>query len=149
MQEAPWKRTWLVSIRMQVQSLAPLSRLMIWRCHKLHCRLQGGLDPTLLLLWCRLARVAIIRPLAWEFPYTTPATLKKAKKKKCKRNLFWVIYNIKWQNQKMQTSNRRKMIRIWFIDTLLIYKRMLYGYKNWENVIIYKMIIFCIWFYNL
>ena len=26
-------------------------------------------DPTLLWLWCRLAAIPLIRPLAWELPY--------------------------------------------------------------------------------
>ena len=34
------KQTQLLSMRTNVQSLAPLSRLRIWRCHELCCRLQ-------------------------------------------------------------------------------------------------------------
>ena len=34
-----------------------------------------GSDPV--LLWCRLAAVAPIQPLAWELPYTVGAALKK------------------------------------------------------------------------
>ena len=30
---------------------------------------RHGLDPALLWLWCRLAAVAPIQPLAWELPY--------------------------------------------------------------------------------
>ena len=33
-------------------------------------------DPALLWLWCRLAAVAPIRPLAWEPPYATSAAVK-------------------------------------------------------------------------
>ena len=33
-------KTWLVSMRMQVWSLASLSELRIWYCHELWCRLQ-------------------------------------------------------------------------------------------------------------
>ena len=36
----------------------------------------------LVLLWHRPAAVALIRPLAWEFPYSTGTALKKPKKKK-------------------------------------------------------------------
>ena len=32
-------------------------------------------DPVLLWLWCRLAAVAPIRPLAWEPPYAVGAAL--------------------------------------------------------------------------
>ena len=37
---APWKRTWLVSMRTQVQSLAWLSGWRIRRCRELGCRSQ-------------------------------------------------------------------------------------------------------------
>ena len=37
---AQWKQIWPVSIRMQVRSLASLSRLRIQCCHELWCRLQ-------------------------------------------------------------------------------------------------------------
>ena len=40
------------------------------------------LDPLLLWLWCRLAAVALIRPLAWEPPYAAGVALKNQKKKK-------------------------------------------------------------------
>ena len=36
-------------------------------------------DPALLWLWCKLAAVAPIRPLAWEPPYATSAALKRRK----------------------------------------------------------------------
>ena len=32
-------------------------------------------DPVLLWLWCKLAAVALIRPLAWELPSATTAAL--------------------------------------------------------------------------
>ena len=37
-----------------------------------------------LWLWCRLAAVALIRPLAWEPPYAEEAALEKEKKAKRK-----------------------------------------------------------------
>ena len=37
----------------------------------------------LLWLWCRLAAVALIRPLAWKLPYAVDMALKIQKKKKC------------------------------------------------------------------
>ena len=43
---------------------------------------RHGSDPALLWLWCRLAAVASIRPLAWKPPCATGAALKKKKKKK-------------------------------------------------------------------
>ena len=44
--------------------------------------LRRGLDLVLLWLWCRLATVALIRPLAWEPPYAAGVALKPKKKKK-------------------------------------------------------------------
>ena len=41
-------------------------------------------DLGLLWLWCGLAAIALIRPLAWETPYAAGAALEKAKKKKMK-----------------------------------------------------------------
>ena len=72
------KQTWLVSMRMQVWSLASLSGLRIRRCHGVDHR--HGSDPMLLLLWHRLAAVAPIRPLAWEHPYAAGMTTKSKKK---------------------------------------------------------------------
>ena len=43
---------------------------------------RRGSDPALLWLWCRLAAVAQIGPLAWEPPYATGAALKKKKKRR-------------------------------------------------------------------
>ena len=38
-------------------------------------------DLVLLWLWCRLAAVALIQPLAWEPPYDAGAALKKIKER--------------------------------------------------------------------
>ena len=38
-------------------------------------------DLELLWLWCRLAAMALIQLLAWEFPYAFGVALKKGKKK--------------------------------------------------------------------
>ena len=38
-----------------------------------------GLGLALLWMWCRLAAVALIRPLAWEPPYVAGAALKSQK----------------------------------------------------------------------
>ena len=46
--------------------------------------MQMWLDPALLWLWCGLAAVALIRPLAKEFPYVMGVALKSQKKKKKK-----------------------------------------------------------------
>ena len=62
---AQWKQIQLVSMRIQVRSLALLSGLRIWRC----CE-----------LWHRLAVAALIQPLASELPYAIGAGLKSKKK---------------------------------------------------------------------
>ena len=41
----------------------------------------------MLWLWCRLAAVALIGPLAWELPYAVGMALKSKKKKKKKKKL--------------------------------------------------------------
>ena len=64
-----------------VQSLALLSGLRIQHCRELWCRSRCGSDLLLLGLWCRLAAAALIRPLAWEFPYATDAALTPPAKK--------------------------------------------------------------------
>ena len=43
------------------------------------------LDLALLWLWRRSAAVALIRPLAWEFPYAPDVALKSKTKKKTKK----------------------------------------------------------------
>ena len=42
---------------------------------------RRGLDPVLVWVWHRPAGTALIRPLAWEFPYAEHVALKKKKKK--------------------------------------------------------------------
>ena len=42
---------------------------------------RDGSDPALLWLWCRLAAVAMIQPLAGETPYATDEALKSKKQK--------------------------------------------------------------------
>ena len=53
---------------------------------------RRGLDPMLLWLWCSMAAVALIQPLAREIPYATGAALQKKKKKKKKKVLVCVGY---------------------------------------------------------
>ena len=76
---AQWKWIQLGTMRLQVRCLAPLSGLRIWHCCELWCRVQMWL-----WLWCRLAAVALMRPLAWEPPYTVAAALKKQKQQQKK-----------------------------------------------------------------
>ena len=59
---------WLVSMRMQVWSLASLNGLRILQCCGCGC------------LWLWPAAAALIRPLAWKPPHATGAALKRKKK---------------------------------------------------------------------
>ena len=71
-----------MTMRLQVQSLASLSRLGIWLAMGCGVGCKCNLDPALLWLWCRLVAVALIEPPAWELPHATGAALKGQKKKK-------------------------------------------------------------------
>ena len=73
-------RTWLVSMRMQVRSLASLSGLRIEHCHKPWCRSWMRFGPALLWLWRRQVAAAPIRPLVWELPHAEGTALKRKKK---------------------------------------------------------------------
>ena len=67
---------------MQVRFLALLSELRIWHCYNCDVGPRLGSDPLLLWMWCRLAAVAQIRPIAGELPYAVGMALKKPKKEK-------------------------------------------------------------------
>ena len=95
---AQWKQIRLVSMRMWVWSLALLmgQESGVAVSCGVDCRCSS--DPALLLLWCRLAAVAPIRPLAWKLPCATGEALKgKAKQNqnktkqhtKSKNKQFW------------------------------------------------------------
>ena len=73
---AQQKRIKIGAIRFQVWSLALLSGLRIWRFSE---------------LWCRLAAVALIRPLAWKLPCAAGEALKKKKE-----NTNWEILKYWW-----------------------------------------------------
>ena len=68
------QRVQLGTMRLRVRSLASLSGLSVAVSCGVGRRL--GSDPALLLLWCRPAAVALIRPLAWELPYAMGIALK-------------------------------------------------------------------------
>ena len=57
---------------------------------------RHGSDPALLWLWCRLAAVALIRPLAWEPPYAVGMALKRQEKKKKRNHLGAVREVVFW-----------------------------------------------------
>ena len=78
-----------------VQSLAALSGLRILCC----C-----------VLWCRLAAIASISPLAWEPPYDTSVALKRQKtkhKNKTKQNLSGEAqYQIRFGKKKKKKKKK-------------------------------------------
>ena len=64
---------------MRIQSLAKEGSGVAGSCG---VDLRSGSDLALLWLWCKLAAVAPIGPLAWEPPYATSVVLKRQKIKK-------------------------------------------------------------------
>ena len=76
---AQWKRTWLVTVRTEIQSLALVSGLRIWRCHEMCCR-----------SWARLGSGVAVAVVcaggyssdSWELPYAAGVALRQKKKKK-------------------------------------------------------------------
>ena len=77
---------------------------------------RHGSDLTLLWLWCRLAAIAPIGPLAWEPPYAVGVALKRQKKKrkegrkkerKEKEHLQKSTANIILTGERLNSSPRR------------------------------------------
>ena len=69
-------RTQLVSMRIQVRSLASLSGLRVQRCCELWCRSQTRLGSRAAVALYRPVGAAPIQPRAWELPYAAGAELK-------------------------------------------------------------------------
>ena len=64
---------------------------------------RRGLDPVWLWLWCRPAAAALIHSLAWEFPYAMGAALKRPKKKKKFKLIFFFLYITLYLTWKLST----------------------------------------------
>ena len=64
---------------MWFRSLALVSGLRIWNCHKLQGRSQMRLRFGVAMAMVTIETVAMIWPLAWELPYVAGATQKKEK----------------------------------------------------------------------
>ena len=80
---AQWYRTWLVCMRMQVQSLALLSGLRIRVAMSCGVGHRHGPDPMLLWLWCRQAAAAPIQSLGtFICRRCSPKKTKRKKKEK-------------------------------------------------------------------
>ena len=71
---------------MQVQSVASLNGSGSGIAVSYSVGFRRGWDPSLLWqwLWCRLAAIGPIQPLAWELPYAMAVALKKQNKTKKK-----------------------------------------------------------------
>ena len=76
---AQWLRTQLVSMRMQVQSLALLSGLRLSIATSCSIAHRCSLGLALLWLWLRPATAALI-PSSWELALATGMALKRKKK---------------------------------------------------------------------
>ena len=87
------------------------------------CRLIS--DPALLWLCCRPAATALIRPLAWEPPYATGATLKKKKEKKILKIYTFLRYLLLYLIAINQSSH----------VISLVPSRDFWLYSTWENVL--------------
>ena len=87
--EFPLQLSGLISMRMQVQSLASLSGLRI--PHGMSCGIGSiySSDLMLLWLWYKLAATSPIRPPAWELPYAMGVALKRH---------IYIHINIKWSH---------------------------------------------------
>ena len=84
---------------------------------------RRGSDCTLLWLWCRLAAIALIRPLAWEPPYAmgVPLKIKKKKKKRRKKkptNVEEAVYRLWVQRNLRSVSNSIKSPNLTSLEAL-------------------------------
>ena len=92
-------------MRMWVRSLASLSGLRAGIAMSCGVGRRRSSDPTWLWLW--LAAVALIRPLAWEPPYTTGVALKsKTKIVLCKILQLDYMFQEKVASQSSRLSPR-------------------------------------------
>ena len=87
---AQQKRIRLGTMRLPVRSPALLSGLRIQCAVSCGLGYRCGSDLALLWLWCRLAAVAPIRPLAWELPYAASASLKNKTNKQTKVTAIFI-----------------------------------------------------------
>ena len=65
---------------------------------------RRGLDPESLWLWCRLAAIVPIGPIAWEPQYAAGSALEKAKKPKKKKKKNKPIVRTELAYNKIQST---------------------------------------------
>ena len=77
---------------------------------------RHGSDLVLLWLWCRLAAIAPIRPLAWEPSYAANVDLKRKKKEKRERK----------KNFKKELPKLKNNIKMFICNQCIKYSNKLY-----------------------
>ena len=79
----------LVSMKIQVQSLASLSGLRIQHGHKLRCRSQTQLTSgvAVAMVWAGSCRSDFTLIFPWELSYAVGAVVKRKKEKRKERNV--------------------------------------------------------------
>ena len=96
------------------------------------------LDLALLWLWRRTEAIALIRPLAWELPYSASTALKRPKKKKKKK---MTVFEKSGQHEKASIQAHKALGHFpcerFNYSLLFLIKLQLFSltYKNDKNLI--------------
>ena len=93
-------------------------------------------DPMLLWLWHRPSATALIRPLAWELPYTVGVALEKTKRpKKKKKTKYQAI--CQWLSMininSDSSSLKGKQPSMFFIRWIINLHYYVWKQRNWKN----------------
>ena len=96
-----------------------------------------GSDMALLWLWRRPAATALIRPLAWEPPYSLGAALKKKQQKNLKKNKsYWLqfisqddVYVVVCFQLHLQTNNSKAYLVYLFKQNISVQ----YYLRKWST----------------
>ena len=83
---------------------------------------RHGLDLVLLWLWCRLAAIALIRPLAWELPYAAGVALEKTKTKKpsdCEQEYCGKFQSLVLKGKSRPSASIFSLPAGWNVDVML------------------------------